>query len=143
MSEVEITTNNIKAVIEASDEAIERALIAVGRIAEEYAAHACPVQTGLLKNSITSAVGGKGTSISSYKADKPASKNKETASGSYSGIAPAEPMPYVIVGTNVKYAQSVELGSSKNHNPKPFIGPAIENHLKEYEGIIRSELEKG
>lgn len=41
----------------------------------------------------------------------------------------------VYVGTNVEYAPYVELGTSKR-KAKPYLRPAIEDHLDEYKGII-------
>lgn len=44
-----------------------------------------------------------------------------------------------IIGTNVEYAPYVELGTSKR-KAKPYLAPAIQNHLDEYRRIIESEL---
>lgn len=43
------------------------------------------------------------------------------------------------VGTNVEYGPYVELGTSRMAE-RPFIKPAIENHLDEYKQIIQVTL---
>lgn len=45
----------------------------------------------------------------------------------------------VIVGTNVEYAKYVELGTSKM-KPRPYLKPAMQNHVNEYKQIIANEL---
>lgn len=44
------------------------------------------------------------------------------------------------VGTNVEYAPYVEYGTSRGMPPRPFLRPAIENHMTEYENILAIEL---
>lgn len=48
----------------------------------------------------------------------------------------------VIIGTNVEYAQPVELGSSKV-KARPFIKPAIQNHKDDYKKILEDALTGG
>ena len=48
-----------------------------------------------------------------------------------------------VIGTNVEYAPYVELGTSKNPNPKPFIEPAATNHSDEYRQIVEEILQGG
>ena len=48
-----VAHNNIAMVAAASDDAIEKALEAIGMQAENYARVNCPVDTGRLKNSLT------------------------------------------------------------------------------------------
>ena len=43
------------------------------------------------------------------------------------------------IGTNVEYAPYVELGTSRM-DAQPYLRPAIENHMSEYEQIAREEL---
>lgn len=136
--------NNKNEVLKASDEAIERALEIIGMQAENYARANSPTDTGLLKNSITSAVGGKETSFRSYHADE-ARGNKQGV-GFYSGIAPKEENPYVVVGSNVEYAPYQELGTSKMgacNGGQGFLRPAINDHMDEYRRILQNELENG
>ena len=45
----------------------------------------------------------------------------------------------VNVGTNVKYAKYVEMGTSRSR-PYPFLTPAVKNHMQEYQTIVKEEL---
>ena len=44
-----------------------------------------------------------------------------------------------VIGTNVKYAPFVCLGT-RRMRARPFLRPAVENHSAEYNQIIKSEL---
>ena len=128
-----------------------------GMTAERYAKDKCPVDTGRLKNSITWAISGRPANITEYRgndthgrtattirngtAGKPAPKPRD---GTYSGTAPDDPEDKlsVYIGTNVKYAPYVELGTSKMRKPQPFIRPAIANHINEYKDILKNYLLK-
>lgn len=136
---VEITTDNTKEVLDALDNAVDKALTIIGIKAERYAKARCPVGTvestgikgyrgGTLRNSITFSV------------------DKET----------------LMIGTNVEYAPYVELGtgpyfeappsweqfdvptpSGIGHGyvrPRPYLKPAIVDHLDEYRNVIENEL---
>ena len=46
-----------------------------------------------------------------------------------------------VVGTAVKYAPFVELGTYKM-KARPFLRPAVENHAAEYKAVIEQELAK-
>lgn len=48
----------------------------------------------------------------------------------------------VTIGTNVEYAQFVEEGTSRKE-AKPFLRPAVENHLDKYQAIVEKELKGG
>lgn len=141
----EIIQNNRAEVEQRLDDAIERALTTVGLQVENYARANAPTDTGLLKNSITSAVGGKNTSISSYHADK-AGRNGLGGMGYYSGAAPKEDTPYVVIGSNVEYAPYQELSTSKMkaaNGGKGFLRPAIQDHFEEFKNIFENELQNG
>lgn len=110
----------------ALNRAAARGLEICGGKAETYAKQLCPKDTGRLQNSITHAQYDERTEV---------------------------------IGTNVEYAPFVELGHHQTPgryvpaigkrlkksyvNPKPFLRPAIENHLDEYRHIIENELRKG
>lgn len=130
---ISLQENNIEEILKEKDEAVRTALEACGLIMEGYAKKLCPVDTGLLRNSITHEVDGDGN--------------------------------IVHLGTNVEYAPYVELGTGKyatngggrqtpwaykdekgnwhwtsGAKPRPYIRPAVENHLKQYEEIIKNAL---
>lgn len=46
----------------------------------------------------------------------------------------------VYVGTNVKYAQYVELGTSRM-SPRPYLKPAVTDHISEYMDILKEHLD--
>ena len=126
MSSVDITDNSAE-VRAALEQAKARALEIIGGKAESYAKGLVPVDTGALRNSITHAV------------------EDDTA----------------VVGSAVYYAPYVELGTGKEYSPppewiennaprgagikggvkpRPYLRPAIENHLDEYKNVIENEL---
>lgn len=45
----------------------------------------------------------------------------------------------VYIGTNVEYAQYVELGTSKQE-AQPFLRPAAQDHTTQYRSILKGEL---
>ena len=107
-------------------DACRKALEICGGKVETYAKMYCPARTSNLKNSITHKVESNGRAVD--------------------------------VGSNVEYAPYVELGHIQEVGryvpaigkrlknayvkPRPFLRPAIENHLTEYKSIIESELKK-
>ena len=136
---IEITQNNIGEVLDALDNASERILTMIGIKVEKYAKALCPVGTpestgikgyrgGTLRNSIT------------FEVEE----------------------DVVAIGSNVEYAPYVELGTGPHFQPppeweqfttskgsgnghgyvraRPFLRPAVEDHLEEYKTIIRKEL---
>ena len=105
--------------------AIHRALEICGGKAETYAKKLCPVDTGNLRNSITHQREGDDTEL---------------------------------IGTSVEYAPYVEFGHHQtpgryvpaigkrlvaSYVPgKPYLAPALENHISEYKEVFEKELEK-
>lgn len=133
-----------------TEESILQALEMIGLKAESYAKMKCPVDTGLLRNSIAHAVAGEVPSITiskdnDYKADKP-NENGEIRKGTYTGHTPKKKGEYTVyVGTAVEYAPYVEMGhiqagSGKHVAPQPYIKPAIVDHLDEYKTILENTL---
>ena len=137
--EVKMTDNHKDDILRALDDATDRILTMVGIKAEKYAKARCPVGTpestgkkgymgGTLRNSITYDV-------------------KENM---------------LSVGTNVEYAPYVELGTGPYFDsppawledtaprgsgigggyvrPRPYLRPAIEDHVSEYEALVENEL---
>ena len=137
MSNFKMTSHKDE-VLDELDLRVEIALEKVGLEAEKYAKMKCPVDTGLLHNSITHALDGQEPAISSYR------DNPEKQSGSYSGATPKEPegKRTVYIGTNVEYAQDVEFGTSKQ-KAQPYLKPAVTNHIDEYKKIVKSTLKEG
>jgi len=136
---VKITNNNKDEILAGLTDAVGKSLTMIGIKAEKYAKARCPVGTsestgikgyrgGTLRNSITFAVEG----------DR------------------------LYVGSNVKYAPYVELGTGPNFQPppewesfesspgsgvghgyvtaRPYLRPAIEDHLSLYGQIIKDNL---
>ncbi len=132
----------------ATDEQIRRGLEAVGIQAEGDAKLKCPVDTGLLRNSITHAVGGNSPAISSYRGSKTHGTNPHTIangtagkpapgphSGSYSGKVGSRNDYTVYVGTNVEYAPYLEMGTSRS-TAQPFLKPAMADNISTYKDIM-------
>ena len=111
--------------------AVDKALNEVGLQAVNYASLLSAVDTGRLKNSITYATStypGQG----SYTDDDGNAFDDATAA--FQPISGE-----VFVGTNVEYAPYVEEGTSRT-KAQPFLKPAIENHISEYEQIFETHL---
>lgn len=139
---IEFKNDRRKEIVNVKNNAIERALTAVGMQGEGYAKIKCPVQTGLLRNSITFAVNGSSPNATSYSANKPSSKNGEVKTGSYEGNfsnSKDSTNQSVYIGTNVEYATFVEFGTSKR-KAKPFLKPAASEHADEYKAIFKKVL---
>jgi HK97 gp10 family phage protein len=122
-----------KEVDDALADAIEKALTSCGIRAEELAAKMCPVDTGLLRNSIAFGLDGGQMSKDKYQDDK----GKQQ--GEYGGQLPKAEERTVYIGSNVEYAPYVELGAS-GRSAQPFLRPAVEGHKSEYREIIQSYL---
>lgn len=150
---IELTVDNHEEIKNATDQAVRAALEAVGQQAQNYATLLCPVDTGLLRNSITYAVSGSGAKIDSYKsnathADTKATQKSKTAnkpvskvkSGSYSGTIGSNDETAVYIGSNVEYAPYVEYGTSHSA-AQPFLKPAAEDHTEEYKSIFTENIE--
>ena len=117
--------SRVPEVLSAVATAADRALEKMGGTAETYAKKKCPVSTGRLKGSIT---------------HQRSTSERDT----------------MLVGTNVEYAPFVELGHDQevgryvpalgarlvaSHvDGKPFLKPAIEDHVSEYKEIVEKEF---
>lgn len=135
---IEITQNNAVEVLNSLDNALEIALTKIGIRAEKFAKARCPVGTeestgikgyrgGTLRNSITFQVDSEQVAIGS---------NVEYA-------------PYVELGTGtfydtppawIQHQGQKGRGLVKGMKPKPYLRPAIEDHLDNYIQIIKNEL---
>lgn len=151
MSGVDVKiTDNSDQVRSAVDEAMARALEAIGQQAEGYAKPLCPADTGRLRNSITHTFSGNVAFESSYtdsfkKGTKgqTALKNSEKTNYSHAvDVGGKLSDKTVYVGSAVEYAAYVEYGTSKT-KAQPFLQPAVMDHIDEYRRIAESELKKG
>ena len=133
--------DNTDLILQATDEQIEMALIAIGAKMESHAkADYVPVDTGRLKNSITFALAGGPAQISSYGPDNGGGDDEQ--SKPYSGTAPADPggkVRSVYVGSNVEYAELVEDGTSGRRG-RHFLRDAVNNHIEEYKSLAERAL---
>lgn len=147
---IQILEDHTDEVLNATDEGIERALEAIGIQVENYAKMKCPVDTGLLRNSITHAVGGKSPETTTYSSNNTHASTEKTKkagtagnpvnptkTGSYSGTAPNEKA--VFVGSNVEYAAYVEVGTQKT-DPQPYLKPAFMDHVDELKHLAEDAL---
>ncbi len=131
--------SNVDETLEEMRQAIQRALNAMGlqmernaKIEIQKSVYDTPPspsykRTGRLRASLT------------YATKTQHSKGgSEAEAGDYAPMGtPDEDKVYV--GTNVEYAAYVEFGTSKM-KAKPYLKPAIADHLSEYEEIVRTEL---
>lgn len=117
-------------------------LKAIGMTCEGYAKQDCPVDTGLLRNSITFAISGETPDITSYSADKPDDQGV-VQHGTYDGNTEPEEKEKcysLLVGSNVKYAPAQEMNENYNHTvgKAHFLRDAMQNHRDEYKEIIEA-----
>ena len=105
-------------ILSATEDAIKTALEACGvqavGYAQMYATQKGVVDTGLLRNSITYALGGQAPAMQDYSASNTSTRKKSSSikdrgslkSGRYNGKAPADKKGNysVYIGTNVYYA---------------------------------------
>ena len=153
--DIRIESDNVQEILDTLNDRIDVALEAVGAQAENYAKMKCPVDTGLLRNSITHALSGKPAAAktyhSKYGTNKTAKGNRRLATsknagkvgfGTYSGTIGDTTEKAVYIGTNVEYAPYVELGTQKT-DPQPFIKPAVADHVSMYKRMIKDFLERG
>ena len=115
---VKVQHNNIDPVMQKTNDSINRALEMIGIQAEKFAKALCPVGTPE-STGIAGYIGGTLRNSIAHQVVM-----QETA---------------VYVGTNVEYAPYVELGTSKM-TKRPYLKPAIEDHIEHYKQIISDEL---
>lgn len=132
-----IENDNRKIILTALTEQAKLALEAVGyQAVSDITKDPIPVDTGLMKNSITFALSGEAPKTGDYSADN------GDESGSYSGTAPRDKEPTVYIGTNVTYAKYLEFGTSKM-TARPFMMPKLKANLGHYKEILTKYLKQG
>lgn len=139
---LEITANNVNEVLESLNGATERILTMIGIKAEKYAKARCPVGTP------------ESTGIKGYRGGT--LRNSITFQVTDDTLA---------IGTNVEYAPYVELGTGPYFQappaweqfdakqgsgdgkgyvrPRPYLKPAITDHIDEYKKIMQREYGRG
>lgn len=137
--------NNIDRSIRDVEKAMKKAARMIGGTIAGHAQERCPTDTGLLRNSITFAIGGEAPNIQSYTSGNKNKKGEliEPKEGHYDGRADADGKGEVTVcvGTNVQYAPYQELGApNRNIDAHPFLRPAFEEHRDEIERIVTACL---
>ena len=148
----EIKVNNIEEVDERLNRGIENALEAMGMQSENYAKEKCPVDTGLLRNSITHTLAGKSIS-QNYHASYGSNRNRKgnrikawaksagsVGFGTISGSIGGNDEESVYIGTNVFYSSYVELGTSRQ-DPQPYLRPAVEDHVDKLKRIAEAMIQ--
>ena len=138
---IKITEDNTGQVLSELEKAVVRALESIGTNAEKYAKALCPVGT-------TESTGKKGYRGGTLRGSISHSVNPSNKTVSvYSNV---EYAPYVELGTGPYFTPPPEweqfnvpkskgLGHAYVH-PRPYLRPAIQDHLDEYKNIIKSEL---
>ena len=122
-------------ILKAKEEQVLLGLHAIGQEAEGYAKGNCPVDTGMLRNSITYAVTGEGPATQRYSSDDGSRR------GSYSGSVPKDDVPVVYIGTNVEYAEDVEFNDMRHRTGKAhFLRDAATTHSDRYKDIMEAAL---
>lgn len=152
MTEVKLTDYSPE-VLKQMEEQVLLGLELIGQEAEGNAKGECPVDTGLLRNSIAHALAGEQPSIGksykgtnkkarTYKADKP-DKNGVVRSGTYTGKTPKKQGEHsVYIGSNVEYAVDVEFNATKKHDTGKahFLKDAATTHTDQYKEIMKLAL---
>lgn len=148
--------DNTKDIMQAVDDKIKLALGLMGEVVEGYAKDDCPVDTGLLRNSITYAVSGQGTATTSYHASYGSNRsksgkrisagNKNAGSvrvGRYAGTIGNASENACYVGSNVEYAPVVEFKDISHKVGKAhFLRDAGHNHIDELKDVAQKALSR-
>lgn len=122
------------------DKYLKNAMIMCGMEAQKYAKERCPVDTGLLRNSIAYAIGGMTPSPPKYDAQKLKKGQTKLEHGEYKGTAPADAEGHVTLylGTKTEYAKAVECGIGQK--AQPYLAPALEQHTSKYISILKKNM---
>lgn len=137
ITDVKVTSN--KQLYEDEFEAtVAKILTMLGMEVESAAKKLAPVDTGLLRNSITYALAGEKAAQDTYSADR------GSEVGRYEGVSPGdneEHVRHVHIGSNVEYAKAQEVGQFKD-GAHAFLRPAVNNNTSHFKQIIKDELSK-
>lgn len=120
------------------NQAIRRGLRTIGMRAETHAKENCPVDTGYARNSITFALSGESTAVSSYEADR--GKNGEPPkTGEYRGTLGEIDDNYVAIGSNVEYFPFIEEGA-RGRKAYHTLRKAATDHKDEYKQLLTDSI---
>ena len=133
--------DNSKEIIGLFQKAKHRGLQAIGMAAEGHAKKKCPVDTGILRNSITYAIAGYATHVQSYRRGNVAggTSQKHTRYEYGGGAMEGEKDSAVFIGSNVEYAPFVELGAN-GRPPAHFLQNAATGHTDEYKRLMEDSM---
>lgn len=141
-------TDNTDEAKKAMDEAIIKALTAIGMFIESEAKEELGndpirIDTGLLRNSITWGITDKPVNSGEYMSNK---KHRVSGSpvtpmkiGTYVGTMPHEKEKAVYIGTNVEYAVDVHEGTIKM-TPNRFLKNAVTKNEEQIRNYIRKNI---
>ena len=142
--------DNSKEVLSALEKAIENGLFGIGMAAEGHAkeiltdAVYSPKNphlsdknyrlTGRLRNSITFALSGEEAHTKAYSGDS------GEIGGNYTGTAPNDSKKSVYIGTQILYAEGIELGTHRKAGAVHFLQKAATNYKNEYKTIMENSM---
>ena len=131
--------SNLKAALSEFDKKMDQACEIIGGIIESAAKDLAPVDTGLLRNSITHGKAGGKLSITEYTDDAGNQSVQYPVADIPAGAGGAKYV--VVVGTNVQYAPYQELGAPNAHvPPAPFLRPAFEGNRESIKAALEQVL---
>lgn len=138
----EVTQDNTDEIIRAVDLAKQRALEIIGGKVERYAKALCPVDTGALRNSITHQVEDDEVAVGSNMQYAPyielgTGKHYTPPPGWMESNAPrgsGRPEPWVYKGADGQFHRGYYIKA------RPYLRPAVENHISDFEEIITEEM---
>lgn len=119
-------------VLEALDAAVGRALEKCGLVAEGHAKKLCPVDTGNLRNSITHTVADNGERAAYVGTNSEYAVYVECGTGIYYPGGRQTPWTY--------QDENGDWHLTHGQRAKPYIKPAVADHVDQYKKIIESEL---
>ena len=140
--EFKIDKDNTGEILSAVEQAKQRALEIIGGKIEKYAKALCPVDTGALRNSITHQVDGDEVQVGSnmqYSAyvELGTGKHYTPPPGWMESNAPkgsGRPEPWVYKGADGEFHRGYYIKA------RPYLRPAVENHLSDFEDVITGEM---
>lgn len=119
-------------VLKALESACQQALEKCGLVGEGYAKKLCPVNTGNLRNSITHTVADNGERAAYVGTNSEYAVYVECGTGIYYPGGRQTPWTY--------QDENGDWHLTHGQRAKPYIKPAVADHVDQYKKIIESEL---